>query len=135
MTFETKDSGKRQDLANGMVRDVTDGKVDYTLILDGPLIERYAALLTRGAKKYGKRNWCKSFESPPGDAREETRERFRESAFRHFMQWLAGDRSEDHAAAVIFNMNGYEALAEADARRGEQSRDGSFFVRSDGVQW
>ncbi len=121
MTFETKDSGARVDLANGMVRDVSDGKIDYTLLLDGPLFKRWAELLARGAAKYGKRNWCKSFESPPGAAREETRARFRESAMRHFFQWLEGDRTEDHAAAVLFNLNGYEALRETDERRAREA--------------
>lgn len=113
--FVTKDSGQRENLANGMVRDTTEGKTDYTLVLDGPLIERYAQLLTRGAAKYGKRNWCKAFASTDKTAREATKERFRESAFRHFMQWINGDRSEDHAAAVIFNMNGLEAMLATDS--------------------
>lgn len=114
MTFETKDSGKRIDLANGMVRDTADNKPDYMLVRKGPLFQRWAELLSRGAKKYGKNNWHKSVTSNPGDAREATRARWLESAARHFEQWLAGDRSEDHAAAVIFNMNGYEAMREHD---------------------
>lgn len=109
-TFTTKDSGQRQSLANGMVRDVTDDKIDWTLILDGPLLERYAQLLSRGAKKYGKRNWTLSFSAPPGPERAATLERFRESAMRHFVQWVRGDLDEDHAAAVVFNLNGYEAM-------------------------
>lgn len=117
MAFETKDSGARVDMANGMVRDTSDGKVDHTLLLDGPLLHRWAELLTRGAVKYGKRNWCKALESNPGDTREETRARFRESAMRHFFQWLEGDRSEDHAAAVLFNLNGYEAMRDVDEHR------------------
>jgi hypothetical protein len=35
-------------------------------------------------------------------------ERFRESAFRHFLQWFNGETDEDHAAAVYFNINGAE---------------------------
>lgn len=112
--FETKDSGKRIDLANGMVRDTTEGKADYTLLLDGPLFNRWAELLSRGAQKYGKRNWCKALKSTDKAAREETKARFKESAFRHMMQWLQGDRSEDHAAAVLFNLNGYEAMLDTD---------------------
>lgn len=112
--FTTKDSGARENLASGMVRDVETDKVDYTLILDGPLFERWAALLARGAAKYGPRNWCKALESTDAAARAATTERFRRSAFRHMMQWLTGDRSEDHAAAVIFNMNGAEAMRDTD---------------------
>jgi hypothetical protein len=34
--FEVKDSGARQEFESGMVRDTTEGKTDYTRILDGP---------------------------------------------------------------------------------------------------
>lgn len=97
--FQVKDSGERQKFASGMVRDVTGGKTDYTLVLDGPMFERWAAHLTKGAEKYAKRNWMKA------SGREEL-ERFKESALRHLLQWFAGDTDEDHAAAVFFNING-----------------------------
>ena len=48
--FEIKDSGKREEFASGMVRDVSGDKTDYTLILDGPMFDRWAAHLTNGAK-------------------------------------------------------------------------------------
>lgn len=85
----------------GMVRDVTDGKTNYLLALDGPMFQRWADHLTAGAKKYAARNWM-------GAYTEEELERFRESAVRHFIQWLRGDTDEDHAAAVFFNINGVE---------------------------
>lgn len=96
-----KDSGKRQSFDSGMQRDVTEGKTDYTLALDGPMFWRYAHHMTEGAKKYEARNWMKA------RGREELA-RFRESALRHFLQWYRGDEDEDHAAAVIFNINGAE---------------------------
>jgi hypothetical protein len=101
VSFTVKDSGQRHEFASGMRRDVTTGKTDYTLIFDGPMLERWAAHLTKGAEKYSKRNWMQA----SGD---EESERFRESAARHFMQWMRGDTDEDHAAAVFFNLNGYE---------------------------
>ena len=101
--FVIKDSGKREEYTSGMVRDVSGDKTDYTLILDGPMFERWAIHLTKGAKKYAKRNWMKA----AGDAEYE---RFKESALRHFIQWFRGERDEDHAAAVFFNMNGVEYL-------------------------
>lgn len=101
--FEIKDSGKRQEFASGMVRDISEGKIDYTLITDGPMFKRWAIHLTNGARKYAKRNWLKA----EGDAE---LERFKESAFRHFMQWYYGESDEDHASAVFFNINGYETL-------------------------
>ncbi len=99
--FKVKDSGQRQEFASGMVRDVTTGKVDYSLVLDGPMFERWAVHLTKGAEKYAKRNWMLA-------AGEAERERFRESALRHFLQWYRGETDEDHAAAVMFNINGAE---------------------------
>lgn len=99
--FEIKDSGQRRQFESGMVRDITDDKIDYSLIFDGPMLKRWATHLTRGAKKYDKRNWMKA-------AGQDELERFRESAARHFIQWMNGDDDEDHAAAVIFNINGLE---------------------------
>ena len=100
-SMEIKDSGARVEFPSGMVRDVEDGKVDYTLILDGPMFERWAVHLTKGAVKYQKRNWMKA------DSQDEL-ERFKRSALRHLIQWLRGDLDEDHAAAIFFNINGAE---------------------------
>lgn len=96
MAFTTKDSGRRKKFKTGMVRDTDDDKVNYDLI-DKPMLKRWAELMTRGAKKYGKRNWQKA-------CTKEELERFYESAFRHFMQWREGESDEDHAAAVFYNI-------------------------------
>ena len=103
--FITKDSGERQKFAGGMVRDVTTNKVDYSLVLDGPMFKRWAELLDRGAKKYAKRNWMKA-------SGQEELDRFKESAMRHFIQWMNGETDEDHASACYFNINGYEFVKE-----------------------
>src|SRR5260221_9057644 len=89
-----------------MVRDVREDEVDYVRIMDGPMYDRWAAQLTKGAKKYpdvrpGVPNWTLA-------AGEEEFARFHKSAARHFRQWLRGDIDEDHAAAVFFNINGLE---------------------------
>jgi len=99
--FVTKDSGERLKFESGMQRDVETGKKDYSLVLGGPMFERWAALLTRGAVKYERNNWMKA----RGNAEEE---RFVRSAFRHFIQWMNGETDEDHASAVYFNINGAE---------------------------
>lgn len=99
--FQVKDSGKRIEFDSGMVRDVTEGKTRYDLVLDGPMFERWAKHLSLGAEKYDARNWMKA-------AGQAERDRFRESAVRHFIQWYRGDTDEDHAAAVFFNINGAE---------------------------
>ena len=102
--FTVKDSGKREEYTSGMVRDVETGKIDYLRVFDGPLIERYAAHLTRAAvEKYhdplpGVPNWTLA-------AGPEELARARKSALRHLIQWLRMRRDEDHASAVIFNMN------------------------------
>jgi len=103
--FTVKDSGQRKEFSSGMVRDVTDDKISYALIYDGPMLKRWATHLTAGAKKYTARNWMQA-NSP------EEMERFRDSAIRHFTQWVNGDRDEDHASAVYFNLNGYEYVRE-----------------------
>lgn len=99
--FQVKDSGKREQFTSGMVRDTTEGKTDYSLILDGPMFVRWAIHLTKGAVKYAKRNWMQASGQAELD-------RFKESAFRHFLQWYQGEIDEDHAAAVFFNINGAE---------------------------
>lgn len=84
-----------------MVRDVTTDKTNVSLVFDGPMFWRWAVHLTKGAIKYASRNWMKA-------NGEKEYERFKESAARHFYQWYRGDIDEDHAAAVIFNINGAE---------------------------
>lgn len=61
------------------------------------LMTRWAALMARGAQKYGDRNWEKG--NGPGE-----RDRCKSSAYRHLKQWLARKSDEDHAAAVLFNL-------------------------------
>jgi hypothetical protein len=105
MTYVTKDSGKRQAYASGMVRDVMDDKPRYDLI-PGPVLKRLAELYARGAEKYGDNNWQLA-NSP------EELARFKASAWRHFMQWANDwDGEEDHAVAVVFNIFAYETTKE-----------------------
>ena len=98
MSFKTKDSGKREEFTTGMVRDTQDDKPRYDL-LDRAFLKRWAELMARGAKKYGEENWRKA-------ATTEELTRFRSSAVRHMFQYLEGDKTEDHAAAVAFNLAG-----------------------------
>jgi hypothetical protein len=105
--FETKDSGERIEFESGMKRDVNTGKARFDLLLpkgvryEEQMLTRVAELMTRGASKYGDRNWEKA------EGVEEMN-RFKESAFRHFVQWMSNDMSEDHASAIIFNIIAYE---------------------------
>lgn len=104
-SYETKDSGKRKYFKSGMQRDINEDKILWHLITSGSMLKRWAELLTRGAGKYDEDNWLKA-------NGEEEYKRFRESAFRHFMQWWFDETDEDHAAAVMFNINGAEYVKE-----------------------
>jgi len=95
MTFQVKDSGQREAFETGALRDTQDDKPRYDLI---PIIalKRIANLYAKGAKKYGERNFEKGIPSS----------RYIASLMRHLFQYLEGDKEEDHAAAVCFNILG-----------------------------
>lgn len=128
--FKTKDSGERENYVSGMQRDIQVGKPRFDLLLlsDMPYEEqfltRFAALLERGAEKYGERNF-ELANSP------EELARFKASAHRHFMQWVCGEVDEDHMAAVAFNLMAAEYVkwklknAVSEERAVEQSDSGS----------
>lgn len=116
MSFETKDSGKREEFSTGMVRDTQDDKPRYDLI-DGAFLKRWAELMARGARKYGENNWKKA-------ATQAELVRFRASAIRHLFQYLEGDRTEDHCVAVAFNLAGAE-MVEEKLKQGQESAKGS----------
>lgn len=106
VSYETLDSGERSEYSSGMVRDTNKSKARYDLIIPKDMgfkdiMTSTAELMDRGAKKYGDRNWEKA------NTQEEL-DRFMESAYRHFMQWYRGDTAEDHASAVVFNIQGAE---------------------------
>lgn len=102
--FITKDSGKREQFESGMQRDTQENKPIYTLLYM-PMLTRWAMLMVRGMVKYGRDNWKKA----NGEAE---LQRFKDSALRHMFQWLEGDLTEDHAAAVFFNISGAEMVRE-----------------------
>jgi hypothetical protein len=103
--YGLKDSGIREEYASGMVRDTADAKVLWSLVYDGPMLKRWASHLTKGAKKYDKRNWMKA-------SGNEELDRARDSASRHFAQWMNYETDEDHAAGVFFNINLAEYVRE-----------------------
>lgn len=90
--FITKDSGQRREFSTGSLRDVAVGKGRYDL-LPSLCIRRLAGLYERGAEKYGDSNWKK------GQPLSSTVN----SMLRHAFQYLEGDRSEDHLAAIAWN--------------------------------
>lgn len=108
-TWSTKDSGQKAQYPSGMRRDSADGKSrpDLFIASDVPYQSQYltriGGLLYRGAEKYGARN------HEVADSPEEL-ERMKASAYRHLIQWLAGETDEDHAAAVAVNIFMAESL-------------------------
>lgn len=124
MTYLIKDSGERHEFDSGMTRDTTEGKANYLSVRFGPMLRRWAEHLTKGRAKYpdpspGVPNWTLA------EGIEEW-VRFRESAARHFESWLEGCRDEDHAAAVMFNLNGAEHVRDGMLRREEADPDVGF---------
>lgn len=119
--FTVQDSGERQEFSSGMVRDTAKGKMRPDLVMDGPLFLRWVRLMTKGAEKYEARNWMKATSQEEGN-------RGLESAMRHFTIWYTWHKyglniedldnptteplTEDHAAAVPFNINLVEYVAE-----------------------
>ncbi len=105
----TKDSGSRSEYDSGMVRDLVDDKPRFDLLIppgqpyEELMLTRLAGLASRGAKKYGEENW--TLANSDAELRH-----FRSSANRHFMQWMAGETDEDHAASSIWNVMAYEYL-------------------------
>jgi hypothetical protein len=106
--FLTRDSGKREDYPTGMRRDTQEGKSRFDLVMplhvpyECQMLTRWANLMARGREKYGERNWELA-------ATPEEYARFKGSALRHLLQWYHGvDDGEDHAAAVLFNIQAAE---------------------------
>lgn len=103
--FETKASGTEVAFTGGGFRDSEEGRPRFDLIrpvnvpYQEQLLTRWAALMARGAKHRGDRNWEKMSDRA-------ALERFISGATRHFEQWVTGEHDEDHAAAVLFNIQG-----------------------------
>lgn len=90
---ELKDGGKRETYNTGAIREPATGKGAYELMSPFALM-RIAKHYENGAKKYADRNWEHGI--PFG--------RLIQSATRHLNQWEQGDRSEDHLAAICWNV-------------------------------
>lgn len=130
--FVVKDSGVREEYANGFVRDTEEGKEDFVRLFSDPQIHaaivkeprlldflatdgahlvppemliRWAVHMHKGARKYGEANWRQA-RGLVAIAR------FCRSFCRHSVKWLRGDRDEDHAVAIMFNVSARELTPE-----------------------
>jgi hypothetical protein len=105
--FSTLDTGRREDFSTGSRRDTREGKGRFDLIPTLPL-RRLADLYERGAVKYGDRNWQKG----------QPLMRAVDSLLRHANKLVAGEPTEDHAAAIAWNAFTFMwTLAEVEAGR------------------
>jgi hypothetical protein len=82
-----------ENFPTGAVRDQRTGKGRFDL-LSPHVLTRDALLYEKGAIHYADRNWEKGMPFS----------RCIDSAMRHLVRWLRGDREEDHLAAVRFNV-------------------------------
>lgn len=89
------DSGDRTQFGTGAVRDMHEGKGRFDL-LPMCVIKRLAKHYENGCLKYGERNWEKGI---PAHS-------FADSAFRHLVNYLDGEKNEDHLIAAIWNLCG-----------------------------
>lgn len=118
--FEIKDSGQRETKGQ-MLRDTEEGKLDYSnlFVWFEPMGTRYVTHMTKGRAKYedidGKPNWTYT------PITEEQLARFQRSLDRHFKAYRMGETDEDHAAGIMFNLNGAEYVKERLDRDGSDS--------------
>jgi hypothetical protein len=111
--YAIKDSGKRQEFEGGAMRDTEEGKIDYSnlIVHFEPMGTRFAMHMTKGRDKYpdpepGVPNWT-LFEATP-----ENLARTLRSFDRHVKAYRAGLTDEDHASAILFNLNLAERIRE-----------------------
>lgn len=97
--YITLDSNKKSKYKSGFQRDTAEGKPRFDLIPTGPL-RCLAELYQRGASKYGENNWRLA-------KNEEEINRFKTSAWRHFVAFSEGQDDEDHGSAVVWNIFAY----------------------------
>jgi len=96
---------------SGAQRDTGEGKLRMSLIPQNEL-ERVMKRFLDGAEKYGENNWTNGMPLSV----------YYDCMHRHMTAWWKNDQSEDHAAAIVWNMlcamwtekNGDEVLDDRD---------------------
>jgi hypothetical protein len=106
-----------QERPSGAVRDTTEGKVNFLAALDGEMVDRYAAHMTKAQDTKGKRNWLKAGDDP--ETAQADLDRGFESLGRHFRQFTQAQFDEDHAAAIIFNLDWIAVVVRKMKERGQ----------------
>jgi hypothetical protein len=122
--YTTKDSGKREEMPTGSVRDTREGKGRFELISPFAL-RRLAGVYERGAAKYASRNWEKG----------QPFSRFLDSALRHLNSFAMGWTDEDHLSQALWNVAAiihFQELGRADLDDMPHYRTGPEDVRVTG---
>lgn len=107
MSYEIQGSGARESLGeDGGVRDTEEGKLDWSnlFVWFEPMATRFVTHMTKGRGKYedvkpGVPNWTLF------PATETVLARTQRSLDRHYKAYRNGETDEDHAAAILFNLN------------------------------
>jgi len=106
---------------SGTCRSSESGKLRFDLCFpptrDACMLTRLAKHMTAHVGDRGDANWYNA-------STDEDLQRFRRSAFRHFMQWWYGEDDEDHAAALLFNVQGAEYVRSQTASAATGQADG-----------
>lgn len=120
--FVTKASGTKAQHSDGVVRDTEEGKPRFDLMFpkgvpfEQQLMTRVAELYYRGGKTYGMRNWENS-------ETEETLAHHEAALWRHMMKFYLGVKDgEDHAAAIVWNVNAVDLTRRKIAEKREADK-------------
>ena len=109
--YKLKDNKKRMTFKSGVSAEIKIDKPRFDLLIpenqkyENTMLYRFAIQMAKGAKKYSERNFEKA-------CSKEELARFKQSAIRHFFQWISNETDEDHASAVWFNMLACEYIKE-----------------------
>ncbi len=94
---------KIRKFSTGAVRDVANGKEDYTETISWSAFKRYAKYMTKMAEKYGVGNFKKGI---PIDS-------YEKSLLRHIQKYMENkfeggivEVEQDHLSAIVFNVFG-----------------------------
>ena len=83
---------------NGMIREDKTNKPKYFDYLPPHVLERYGRHMLKGTEVHGSGNFLKGGFGT---------DNYIDSLYRHLIGLKKGDVSEDHAAAIMFNIIGY----------------------------
>lgn len=94
---------KHTKFKSGAIRDVQEGKTDFTETISWTAFNRYAKYMTSKASKYGKGNFKKGI---PTDSYERSLIRHLDKYMRNKFENGDDEKDEDHVSAIVFNAFG-----------------------------